>query len=152
MINDINTGIQNHLALYSQDILVYANVTTNPNGSLTVSSLTVDNSNTGITVSVIDVTFKVSGDSTPCVVDACVSSAPYAYEVQPKLGLYSSDIKAPGVGTITQPLSIQTVKLTPSGYPNNPNNTFTKEFTIRVTLGNSLTGDKFLPISITIQP
>ena len=153
LLNDILAGGKNYLAVYGQDIPVFANITNNADGSVSVLSLTIDNTNTGATISVMQVTFSVSGDNMQCnSPSGCLKSAPYGYQVQPEYGYYAPDIKAPGIGILTQPNSTQNVSLVPSGYPNNPTNTFHREFTITVYLGNSQTGDIYKPISLTINP
>jgi len=155
VIGDGLTGVLSTLAMNAQDIPVYVNYTTNPDGSISVSSLTVDNTQTGADVSVMIVQFSISGDAQWCYSgNPCIVNAPYVYTVQanPNPSYLPSNINAPGIGVLTGPFSTQTVLLTPSGYPNNPSNTFTNEFTITVTLGNSLTGGLFNQISTTIQP
>jgi RHS repeat-associated protein len=144
----------NYLAINSQDIPVYITMIPNANGSVSVNSLTVDNTNTGVTVAVVEVSFKTSGNTSPCYSTggSCVTNAPYGYNVQSQPGIYSSDTALPGIGAVTQPNSMQIVNLIPSGYPNNQTNTFNNSFQIRVVLGNSLTGDVYNPISINIHP
>jgi hypothetical protein len=144
----------NYLAINSHDIPVYANIARSTNGSVSVYSLTVDNTHTGATIAVARIVFKVSGDNMPCFSSSgsCVANRPYEYNVQPHLGIYSADTHLPGIGAITQPGSTQLVYVTPSGYPNNPTNTFHSSFEIIVVLGNSLTGNVYNPISATIHP
>jgi len=90
LVSDSLTGLLAYQAMNSQDIPVYANVVTNPDGSVSVPFLTVNNSQTSVTVSVINVVFEVSAYNVPCLLNACVSNGPYGYNVLPQTGIYSS--------------------------------------------------------------
>lgn len=141
LLNDALQWGLNWRAANDRSVPVYAHMTANANGSISVFSLTVDNTQTGAMISVMQTRFSVPGrDNSLClsINRVCLSQAPYSYNIQP--------------GENILPQSIQTVNVVPSGYSNNPSNTFFDGFTIEVTLGNVLTGGVYKPISVTIQP
>jgi RHS repeat-associated protein len=145
--SDVGNSIQDFHAQNDKDIPVYVNVATNTDGSVTVPSIEVDNK-TSIEVSVIAVKFRVEGgNGCKYVFTACLSAGPYSYNVSPGPGIYEPQ-STPGLGII-QPHTNQQISISPSGYGNNPTNTFRTGFTVRITLGYTAGGRTFLPISFS---
>ena len=146
-VNDVLVGKINDIALNGKDIPVYANFVKNPDGSTAVPSILVDNT-TGQTVSVMQVTFDVSGAGGCDFSNIdCITSNQYTYFVVPGPVNYPPEITS-GLG-VTAPNSMQNISISPSGYPNNTSNTFITSFKITIRLGNNITGKSFLPISFS---
>jgi hypothetical protein len=147
LMNDPLTAGLNGEAVNAKDIPVYVNIVTNPDGSTSVPSILIDNK-IGSPVSVMKVTFQVNGGSGCNFSSAqCMTAAPYSYRVASGPGIYHKGI-TPGLG-VAAPNSMQNISISPSGYPNNPSNTFHSGFKITINLGNSNTGQIFIPISVS---